>query len=62
LAISGLNILDPATVKVSALEWHKGYETDKKEHVNEGWHTSDGGNILIRQKWEGNNRQYYDLQ
>ena len=44
------------------MEWQKGYETDRKEHANEGWQTSDRGYILVGQNWEGNKWQYNILQ
>ena len=36
------------------LEWHKGFGTNKEEHVHEGWQTSDGGFIGIGQNEENN--------
>jgi hypothetical protein len=53
LVIIGLNFLQPIRAQIPVMEWHKGFGTDKEEHVHEGWQTSDGGYIGVGQNWEG---------
>jgi hypothetical protein len=53
LIILGLNLLHPIRAQIPVMEWHKGFGTEKEEHVHEGWQTSDGGYIGVGQNWEG---------
>jgi hypothetical protein len=39
--------------QIPVMEWHKGFGTDKEEHVHEGWQTIDGGYIAVGDNWEG---------
>jgi hypothetical protein len=49
----GLNFVNPTRAQIPAMEWHRGFGTEKEEHVHEGWQTSDGGYIGVGDNGEG---------
>jgi hypothetical protein len=53
LTVLGMYFLNPVQAQIPDMEWHKGYGTDKEEHVHEGWQTTDGGYIAVGDNWEG---------